>query len=517
MVGTADIVKGSLLIAGASSDAGKSLLTAGICRWLHRAGVAVAPFKAQNMSNNSVVTLDGGEIGRAQGMQARACGLEPTVDMNPVLLKPGSDRTSHVVLRGRPYGEAGAMGYRTLKTALRSAVLESYDRLRAGFDVVVCEGAGSPAEINLRDTDLANMWLADQRDLATLVVGDIDRGGVFAALFGTLALLDARDQSLLAGFVVNKFRGDPQLLAPGLQMLTDLTGRPVLGVLPWLPDLDLDTEDSLSVATVVSGGPPVGAEGLSVAAVRLPRTSNSTDVDALGCEPGVVVTWTTSPTVMAGADLVVLPGTRATVHDLQWLRDQGIATVLSDRAREGRPILGVCGGYQMLASTIVDDVESRAGAVAGLDLLPVTVRFAENKTLGRPTGTAYGVRVDTAYEIHHGIAEPTAACDPFLDGFRSGAVWGTSWHGALDSDDFRRAFLTDVAHVCGRDFLVAPDTHVTALKERQLDLLGDAVAEHLDTATLERLITAGAPTGLPTVTHARQAYDATAHQAEVPA
>ena len=493
-------MRGSLLVAGASSDAGKSLLTAGLCRRLHREGVAVAPFKAQNMSNNSVVTVDGGEIGRAQAMQARACGLEPTVDMNPVLLKPGGDRHTHVVVHGRPYAEASAMGYRELKTTLRQAVLDSYDRLRAAFDVVICEGAGSPAEINLRDTDLANMWLADQRDLPTLVVADIDRGGVFAALFGTLALLDERDQSLVAGFVINKFRGDPQLLEPGLRTITELTGRPVLGVLPWLPDLALETEDSLSVPTVATGGPPVGPEPLSVAAVRLPRTSNSTDLDALGCEPGVVVTWTTSPAVVAAADLVVLPGTRATVHDLAWLRSRGLDDAVVERARTGRPVLGICGGYQMLARTITDDVEARTGTVPGLGLLPVDIRFADDKTLGRPTGVAYGAPVDTAYEIHHGVAEPFADAEPFLDGFHDGAVWGTPWHGSLDSDAFRRAFLTDVAARAGRDFTAAADTDVTARRNDQLDRLGDAVADHLDPAAIDRLITDGPSVGLPLLT-----------------
>lgn len=493
-------MRGSLLVAGASSDAGKSLLTAGICRRLHREGVSVAPFKAQNMSNNAVVTPDGGEIGRAQAMQARACGLDPSVDMNPVLLKPGSDRHTHVIVHGRPYSEASAMGYRELKTTLRQAVLDSYDRLRSEFDVVICEGAGSPAEINLRDTDLANMWLAVQRDLPTIVVGDVDRGGVFASLFGTLALLDERDQSLIAGFVVNKFRGDRQLLEPGLRMICELTGRPVLGVLPWLPDLALETEDSLSLASVVSGGAPLGREGLTVAAVRLPRTSNSTDVDALGCEPGVVVTWTTSAAAVAMADLVVLPGSRATVSDLQWLRAQGIADALTERARTGRPILGICGGYQMLARTIVDDVEARVGSVSALGLLPVQVRFAAEKVLGRPTGTAYGAVVDTAYEIHHGVAEPIGACEPFLDGFHAGSVWGTSWHGSLDSNDFRRAFLADVAAHSGRDFAVARDTDVAALKSRQLDRLGDAVADHVDIAALDRLINDGPTAGLALLT-----------------
>ncbi len=496
-------MKGALLVAGAGSDAGKSLVTAALCRLLARRGVSVAPFKAQNMSNNSAVTADGGEIGRAQALQAQACGIEPSTLMNPVLLKPGSDRRSHVLLHGRPYAEASALDYRQLTSTLRKEVLASFDELRRRYDVVICEGAGSPTEINLREADLANMWLADQRNLPTLVVGDIDRGGVFAALYGTVALLGERDQSLIAGFVVNKFRGDPRLLAPGLDMLTGLTGRPVLGVLPWLADLRLDAEDSLSIPPALDGGEPAGAERLQIAAVRLPRTSNSTDVDALGAEPGVTVRWTTSPAEVAAADLVVLPGSRATVADLSWLRSHGLATALTDRARTGRPVLGICGGYQMLAHTIDDPVESGAGTVPGLGLLPVAVRFAADKTLGRPTGTGYGTTVDTAYEIHHGIATPLAGageaapCEPFLDGYRAGAVWGTMWHGAFDSDDFRRAFLRQVADLAGRDFVPASGTDLAALRTSQLDRLADAVEAGIDLDAVTGLITGGPPAGLP--------------------
>ena len=492
-------MRGSLLVAGATSDAGKSLLTAGVCRWLARQGVSVAPFKAQNMSNNSAVTADGGEIGRAQALQAVAAGIAPSVLMNPVLLKPGSDRQSHVVLHGKPYADASALGYRELKTTLRAEVLASYDELRRRYDVVICEGAGSPAEINLRETDLANMWLADQRDLPTIVVADIDRGGVFAALYGTIALLDERDQSLVAGFVINKFRGDDRVLAPGLTMLTDLTARPVLGVLPWLTDLTLDAEDSLSVQLAVDGGTALGRDRLQVAAIRLPRTSNSTDIDALGSEPGVSVHWTQSAAEVAAADLVVLPGSRATVSDLRWLHEQGLAEAIGERARLHRPVLGICGGYQMLAETVTDEVESGAGTVAGLGLLPVRVHFRAEKVLGRPTGSAYGATVTTAYEIHHGIATATAPAEAFLDGHRVGAVWGTTWHGAFDSDAFRRAFLADVAEVAGRDFTVAPDTEVAALRERQLDRLADAVEAHLDTAYLSTLITDGPPSGSPAI------------------
>ncbi len=498
-------MQGSLLVAGTSSDAGKSVLAAGICRWLHRRGVRVAPFKAMTMSNNSVVTADGGEIGRAQGVQAAACGLLPETTMNPVLLKPGGDTRSHVVLRGRPLTDVAGGGYAGLHPLLRAAALEAYDDLRSRFDVVVCEGAGSPAEINLRATDLSNMGLADARDVPVVVVADIDRGGVFAGLFGTLALLSARDQSLVAGFVVNRFRGDVSLLAPGTDALTALTGRPTFGVVPWHEGLAFDVEDSLSQPTTLpDAGPPLGRDRLRVAAVRLPRTSNATDVDSLACEPGVGVRWTTSPGDVADADLVVLPGTRATVADLDWLRRTGIADAVVARAAAGRPLLGICGGYQMLADRIEDDVESGASAVAGLGLLPVRVVFAAEKQVGRPAGSAYGEPVTTAYEIHHGVARSVARAgdtgvEPFLDGYRSGAVWGTTWHGAWESDGFRRAFLADVADLAGRDFVPAKDVEVAALRTARLDLLGDLVEAHLDTTALEAVITGGPPAGLPFV------------------
>nr|MBA3907272.1 cobyric acid synthase [Pseudonocardiales bacterium] len=321
-------MRGALLVAGTTSDAGKSALVAGICRWLARRGVAVAPFKAQNMSNNSVVTVDGGEIGRAQAMQAHACGLAPSVAFNPVLLKPGSDRSAQVVVRGRVDGTVSARSYQQRKSALLDVVTSSLTDLRSRFDVVVCEGAGSPAEINLRANDIANMGLAQAADLPVVVVGDIDRGGVLAHLFGTLAVLDPADQRRVAGFVINKFRGDPTLLEPGLDQLRALTGRPTLGVVPWADRLWLDAEDSLAaVADGVLGhpAPPLGRQWLRVAVVRLPRISNATDAEALACEPGVAVRYVTEPSRLADADLVVLPGTRATVADLTWLRRTGLA------------------------------------------------------------------------------------------------------------------------------------------------------------------------------------------------
>jgi len=485
-----------LLVAGTTSDAGKSLVTAGICRWLARRGVRVAPFKAQNMSNNSMVCADGAEIGRAQWLQARAAGVEPEAAMNPVLLKPGSDRRSHVVALGKPFGTLEAGEYATGRAGLAEIAFEAFQDLNERYDVVVCEGAGSPAEINLRGGDYVNMGLARRFGLPVLVVGDIDRGGVLAAMFGTLALLSAEDQALVAGWVVNKFRGDVGLLRPGLDSIEKVTGRPVLGVLPWLDRVWIDSEDALAAAGWRRETP---GRGLSVAVVRFPRASNATDVDALAAEPGVAVTLTADPDTVAAADVVVLPGSRATVDDLAWLRDRGLDTAVAARAAAGRPVLGICGGYQMLAESIVDDVESGAGEVAGLGLLPARVTFGKEKVLARPSGTWRGTHVE-AYEIHHGSVTGTTPLESFLDGVRAGAVWGTMWHGAFENDAFRRAWLTEAAAQAGTRWVPAPDAPGFGdLREEMLDKLADAVDEHLDTAALLTLVELGAPPDLPFV------------------
>jgi adenosylcobyric acid synthase len=485
-------VRGALLVAGTNSDAGKSTVAAGLCRWLARQGVKVAPFKAQNMSLNSFVTADGAEIARSQVVQAAAAGIEPTADMNPVLLKPGSDRHSQVIVRGHPVGEADALGYRAHAEELRRIALESLNRLRDEYDVIICEGAGSPAEINLRATDITNMGLARAADIPVILVGDIDRGGLFAAMYGTLALLEPADQALIGGFVVNKFRGALELLGSGLTMFTERTGRPFYGVLPWRDGLEMDAEDSLALD---KWSPGQGI--LDVAVVRYPRISNFTDVDALAAEPGVSVRFTAAPADIAAADLVVLPGTRATVADLRWLRDRGLDSCITERRIQGRPVLGICGGYQMLGRRIDDPVESRAGVVEGLGLLPVTVTFGADKRLGRPSGTEYG-EVVHGYEIHHGIVTLDDDATGWLgDGCRRDAVWGTSWHGSLENDGFRRAFLTEVAAVAGTDFTPAPDTCFAALREARLDTLGDLVADHLDTGAISSLIDSGVPPGLP--------------------
>jgi adenosylcobyric acid synthase len=471
-----------LLIAGTSSDAGKSLVVTGLCRQLVRMGIAVAPFKAQNMSNNSMVCADGSEIGRAQYLQAQAARVEPESAMNPVLLKPGSDRRSFVVLRGRSHGTLEAGEYATGRRHLAEAAFEAYVELAEKFELVVCEGAGSPAEINLRSGDYVNLGLARRFGLPVVVVGDIDRGGVFASLYGTVGLLAEEDRQLIKAFLINKFRGDAGVLAPGLVELTARTGVPFAGVLPWLPELWLDSEDTLEVGTWRrrSSTP----DTLRVAVVRLPRVANVTDVDALAAEPGVDVYVTTSPSVVAGADLVVVPGSRSTVSDLAWLRSMGLAEALSERAQREAPILGICGGYQMFAGTIDDLVESGLGTVPGLGLLPTTVTFAAEKTLGRPAGTWRGQRVE-AYEIHHGVASATDDVEPFLDGWRQGQVWGTMWHGALENDGFRRAWLAEVAAAAGCPWVPDPNAPAFgARREQMIESLADAVAEHVDVEML---------------------------------
>jgi adenosylcobyric acid synthase len=500
-------IKGALLVAGTASDAGKSVVVAGLCRQLARQGVRVAPFKAQNMALNSAVTPGGAEIGRAQAAQAAAARVVPEAAMNPVLLKPSGERHSQVVVMGRPLAEVDARSYQELKAELAGVVHDALADLRARFDVVVCEGAGSPAEINLRAGDLANLGLARAAGLPVVVVGDIDRGGVFASLYGTVALLEPADQALVAGFLVNKFRGDPAVLAPGLDQLTRLTGRPVLGVLPWRRGLWLDVEDSLALEAPRDGAlPPRGPDALTVAVVRLRWISNFTDFDALAAEPGVAVRFTQAPADVLGADLVVLPGTKATVEDLAWLRERGLDRALARRVERGLPLLGVCGGYQMLGKRVVDPVESGAGEVEGLGLLPVETVFAAEKVLSTPHGHApwLGDAEAAGYEIHHGRTRRFGG-EPLLlragggdDGCRSGIVLGTSWHGLLEGDRLRRALLGWVASVRGLRWLPG-ERPFAAVREARLDALGDLVAEHSDMAAIARLVERGAPPGLPVI------------------
>jgi adenosylcobyric acid synthase len=486
-------VTGALLVAGTTSDAGKSIVTTGLCRAFARRGLKVAPYKAQNMSNNSMVCADGAEIGRAQWIQALAAGAEPEAAMNPVLLKPGGDQRSHVVVMGQPAGEVSSRDFVDGRRHLAAAAHAAYDDLASRFDVIVAEGAGSPAEINLRASDYVNLGLARHADIPTIVVGDIDRGGVFAAFFGTVALLEAADQRLVAGFVVNKFRGDVSLLEPGLDELTRLTGRPTYGVLPWRPDLWLDSEDALDL----EGRRAAAGAALRVAVVRLPRISNFTDVDALGIEPDVDVAFVSDPRDLADADLVVLPGTRATISDLAWLRSRGLDRAIVAHAAVGRPVLGICGGFQMLGRIVSDPdgVEGLAGAeVEGLGLLDVRTDFAAEKVLRLPRGAALGAET-AGYEIHHGRISRGDGVEEFLGGARAGAVFGTMWHGSLEGDAFRQAFLGAASAAMGRTWRPS-GASFPARRSARLDLLGDLVEEHLDVDALLDLVSHGAPADL---------------------
>jgi adenosylcobyric acid synthase len=500
-------LRGALMVCGTGSDAGKSRLVTGLCRWLHRRGVTVAPFKAQNMALNSYVTPAGHEIGRAQGIQALAAGVDPEVDMNPILLKPTGERTSQVVVMGAPLvlgdtanlvsgdtpnlgGHFDAVTYHAIKPALRRTVLDALARLRTRFDVVVMEGAGSPAEINLLDGDIVNLWLAAAAGAPAVVVGDIDRGGVFAALYGTVGLLPDDLRRCIRGFVINKFRGDVTLLAPGLTELEARTGVPTLGVVPWSPGLDLDAEDSLDLPP--AGRPAAGA--LDVAVVRLPRISNFTDFDALALEPAVSVRYVEHPGALGDPDLAVLPGTKATVSDLAWLVDRGFVEPLS----RVTTLLGICGGYQMLGRRISDPVESGAGQVDALGWLAAETTFEPEKVTRPRAGVALGASI-SGYQIHHGR---TVGAGPWIeladkwgteaDGARSadGRVLGTTLHGLFDSDRFRGALLAEVARRRGKPFTPSGVSFATA-RESQLDRLADLVEAHLDTAALETLIKEG--------------------------
>jgi adenosylcobyric acid synthase len=416
--------------------------------------------------------------------------------MNPVLLKPGSDHRSHVVLRGRPDGTLSSLDFARSRGRLADAAFAAYDDLAARFDVVVCEGAGSPTEINLRAHDYVNLGLARHAGMPVVVVGDIDRGGLYAALFGTLALLEPADQRLVCGFLVNKFRGERALLEPANLELARLTGRPVLGVLPWSPDAWLDSEDGLDA----SGRDATVEDPLRVAVVRLPRISNFTDVDALGLEPDVQVRYVARPDDLADADLVVLPGTRATLDDLGWLRRRGLDAAVARHADAGGPLLGICGGFQMMGRTVEDaaGVEGAPGTrAAGLGLLDTRTVFGTEKALGLVHGHALGAAV-SGYEIHHGVidASDAGSGDDFAGGARRGTVFGTMWHGTLECDEFRAAFLREVAAAVGRDRQPS-GVSFAAAREARLDLLADLVEEHADVDALLALVAGGPPPALP--------------------
>ena len=452
------------MVAGATSDAGKSLVVAGLCRLLARRGIRVAPFKAQNMSLNSAVTWDGAEIGRAQAFQAFAAGVEPEAIMNPVLLKPTGQHRSQVIVLGGAVADMDAGEYGAKAPSLLPIVLDALEELREEFDVVICEGAGGAAEINLLDRDIVNLPLAHAAGIPAIVVGDIERGGVFASLYGTHALLPDELRTCIRGFVINRFRGDLALLGDGPGELTARTGVPVLGVLPHLDGLRVDDEDSLALERSWS----TAGDVLDVAVVRFPHVSNITDLDPLRCEPGVAVRLVTRPGELGNPDLVVLPGTKSTVDDLAWLHAAGLVDAIRDSSAT---ILGICGGYQMLGTRIVDDVESRAGEVEALGWLEVETVFESEKVVRR---RAHG------YEIHHGRVSDDAILHD------EGRVLGTTLHGFFDDDDLRHAFLGDLH---GEPW--ASDVSFDVVRNAQADAIADLLEANLDLAAIETIIDSG--------------------------
>ncbi len=482
---------GGLMVCGATSDAGKSTLVAGLCRLLARRGVAVAPFKAQNMSLNSAVTAAGGEIGRAQAWQALAAGVAPEVDMNPVLLKPASDRHCQVIVGGRPWRVLPAAEYQRRKAELFEVVVSAYRRLRERFDVVICEGAGSPAEINLLDADITNLRLARAVGVPAVIVGDINPGGVFASLYGTVKLLPEPLAELVRGFVINKLRGDPGLLGDAPGRLEALTGVPVLGAIPWIDGLWIDGEDSMALDRPLPAPRPAIADELDVAVVRLPRLSNATDLDALRLEAGVRLRWVHDAAGFGDPDLVILPGSKATVADLAWLRQRRLDRAIAETRGT---VVGICAGYQMLGRSIRDGIES-GGHTRGLGLLPVETVFAAEKVTRCRRGWADGVAV-SGYQIHHGRVrpgggEPFVVLDgdgvPVLDGVRVGRVQGTTLHGLFDNDELRRDLLTRAGAVRGKRWRSDGVSFADA-RRAAIDRLASAIETHLDLAAIEQLI-----------------------------
>lgn len=482
---------GTLMVQGTTSDAGKSTLVAGLCRVLWRQGLSVVPFKPQNMALNSAVTADGGEIGRAQAVQAYACGLAPHVDMNPVLLKPNSDTGAQVIIHGKPLSNMEATAYHDYKQLAWNAVALSHQRLRLAYLYVVVEGAGSPAEINLRENDIANMGFAERVDCPVIIIADIDKGGVFAHLVGTLALLSKSEQARVKGFVINRFRGDIALLESGLDWLEEYTGKPVLGVLPYLHGFHLEAEDAVSVDQ-----PESSAEVLRIVVPVLPHISNHTDFDALRLHPSVDLMYVGPDQAIPSADLIILPGSKSVRHDLEWLRSQGWDAAMTKHLRYGGKLLGICGGFQMLGNAIEDPdaIEGQAGNSVGFAWLDMTTQLYAEKHLTNRHGTfcVSGQQcVDVSgYEIHCGVSSGKALSAPlihFSDGAAEGAISadgniaGTYLHGLFES----AAVVEQVLQWTGLNTVAEFDYHKR--RDQDLDRLADTLEQYLDIDAIKEM------------------------------
>jgi adenosylcobyric acid synthase len=497
-----------LMILGSGSDVGKSIMVAGLCRIFRQEGIRVAPFKAQNMALNSFITPEGGEMGRAQVVQAQAAGLVPHVDMNPVLLKPSSEVGSQVIVQGRVYGNYSARDYYRLKPRLVKKVMESYHRLAQAYDLIVLEGAGSAVELNLKKNDLVNFAMARKAGAAVLLVADIDRGGVFAATIGAFHLLTPVERRMLRGFIINKFRGDAALFEEGVAIIERRTKRPVLGVVPYAGDLVLPEEDSVALSRKRAAGAGGEASGLRIGVVRLPHISNYTDFDPVEQEPGVNLRYVDHRDELDGLDLLILPGTKNTISDLLYLKETGLFRRIQAYARAGGRLAGICGGYQILGQEVRDPlgVEGEPRAEAGLQLLPVVTSLAGAKTTTQVEANAPGRRdcgVLSAYEIHMGVTETQGEGQPAFeitsrngqpkkvdDGWVSPdrRVWGTYLHGLFDNDGWRRVFLQELRQTRPGMDTAAPATSYENFQETQLDRLADLLRRHLDLAQIKAMI-----------------------------
>ena len=487
----------AIMFQGTCSNAGKSVLTAALCRILLQDGLRVAPFKAQNMSLNSFVTRDGGEMGRAQVVQAQAALLDPDVRMNPVLLKPSSDTGSQVILLGKPVGNMTVNDYLAYKPQAFVAVQSAYDSLASEYEVMVLEGAGSPAEVNLKAHDIVNMPMARYAEAKVLLVGDIDRGGVFASFVGTMEILDDWERDLIAGYIVNRFRGQKSLLADALDYMEKRTGKPVLGVVDYLANLGLPEEDSVNFkAGLFSPHRPAG-EHVTVALIDLPHISNFTDFEPFLSEPDLFVKIAKTPGDIEGADAIILPGSKNVIADIKWLFNSGLASAVKKYDQEGGEIIGICGGFQMLGRSIDDPyhIESAGETLSGLGLLDLATVLEKDKTLIRQTGIhlTSGLEVH-GYEIHHGQSRSAETCDAltFSNGESGGVgnqsqtIWGTYLHGIFDADPFRRWFIDRLRKKRG----LATLNRVQAAYDLEpaFDRLAEAVRSQIDMTAIYRLL-----------------------------